>query len=331
MGAFATPLAVGGLNVAASNYAKAYRNNMLMGDTLAPRVNMDRQTFQYVVHDRSAMRLDSSGLRAPGAAPQQVRSSFSVAPYFCKSHAFQADIPYETEQTGLGYGFSEIIKAVGNVQSKLLLEREVYLANLVTNLANVPNGQALAGANMWDSYLTGGVSQPVENVEAAKAIVRQSGVQANLLILSDPTYVALQDNPTIIERFKYTTKGAITLDDLSTVFGIKTVVASAVSLDKNNVVSWVWGESAVLACVQDVSDQQDISALKTFVWTAAPDTVDGYGVITEPKHPLSSKSTLVSSDWYWDVRITAPETLYTFTNTCAAPVMVAVPAPVANY
>ncbi len=331
MGGFASPLAVGGLNVAASNIAKAYVNNSLMGDLLAPRVPMDRQTFQYVVHDRSAMRLDAAGLRAPGAAPQNIRSSFSVLPYFCKSHAFQADIPYEVEQTGQGFGFSEILKATTNIQQKLMLEREVYLANLVTNLANVPNGLALAGANMWDSYLTGGTSQPVENVEAAKALVRQSGVQANLLILSDPTFVALQNNPTIIDRFKYTTRGAITLDDLSTVFGIKTVVASAVSVDKNNVVSWVWGQTAVLAYVQPVSNQQDLSALKTFVWTGAPDTVDGYGVITEPKYPLSSKSTLVSSDWYWDVRITAPETLYTFTNTCAAPVMAAVAAPDANY
>lgn len=331
MGGFASPLAGGILNVAASNLAKQYKNNSLMLDLLAPRVPMDRQTFQYIVHDRSAMRLDAQTLRAPGGEPQTIRSSFSTAPYFCKSHALQAEIPMELEAFSSGFGFSEIAKATDNIMDKLLLDAEVYLAGLVLNPANTPNTLALAGAAMWDSYLTGGTSQPIENVEAAKAVVRQSGVAANLLIISDATFVALQNNPTVIERFKYTTKGAITLDDLSTVFQIKTVVASAIQVDKNNNVSWVWGQSAVLAYVQPVSSQQDLSALKTFTWTGAPSTVDGYGVLVEPKYPLSTKSTLVSTDWYWDIRITAPETLYTFTNTVQAPVMVTVPAPAASY
>lgn len=333
MGAFVSPFAGGQLNVAAANFAKSYRNNMLIGDILAPRCPMDRQTFQYVVHDRSAMRLDAQTLRAPGAAPQNVRSGFSLANYFCKSHALAAEVPFETEQFGLGFGFSEIQKATQNVMDKLLLDREVYLANLVLNPANTPNTLALAGSAMWDVYTGGvtGASQPVAAVEAAKALVRQSGVQANLLILSDATFVALQNHPVIVDRFKYTVAGAVTLDDLSTVFGIKVVVASAFQVDKNNVGSWVWGQSAILAYVQDVTSQQDISALKTFVWTAASQTVDGYGVITEPKYPLSSKATIVSTDWYWDIRVTAPETLYTFSNTCAAPAIAAIPAPVSGY
>ena len=331
MGGFAAPFGGGTLNVAAANIAKSYKNNALMGDLLAPRCPMDRQSFQYVVHDRSAMRLDAATLRAPGDAPQQIRSAFSTAPYFCKAHALQAKVPFETEQYGLGFNFSQIAKGTENIMEKLLLDREVNLANLVTNPANVANTLALAGASMWDSYLTGGVSQPVEAIEAAKAMVRQSGVVANLLILSDPAFVALKSNPIIIEYFKYTQTGAITLDNLSNVFGIRTVVASAVSVDKNDIVSFVWGQTAVLAYVQDVADQTDLSALKTFVWTGAPQTVDGYGVIVEPQYPLSSKTTLVSSDWYWDIRITAPETLYTFTNVCAAPAMAAIPAPVAGY
>lgn len=238
MGAFAAPFGGGTLNVAAANIAKQYKNNSLMGDLLAPRCPMDRQMFQYVVHDRSGMRLDGSDLRAPGNVPTEIRSSFSTANYNCVAHARMAKVPFETEQYGLGFNFSQIAKATQNIQDKLLLGREVYLASLVTNPANVPNTLALAGASMWDSYLTGGTSEPVEAIEAAKAIVRQSGVVANLLILSDPTFVALKSNPIIIEYFKYTKSGAITLDDLSNVFGIKTVVASAVSVDKNDNVSW---------------------------------------------------------------------------------------------
>ena len=98
----------------------------------------------------------------------------------------------------------------------------------------------------------------------------------------------------------------VDIDKLSSVLGIKCVRASAVVVDKNDNVSFAWGQTATLAYVQEVSDQQDISSCKTFVWSGAPETVDGYGVIVEPKYPLATKTTIVSSDWYWDVQVTAP-------------------------
>jgi hypothetical protein len=329
MGGFAAPFGGGQLNVAASNFAKMYRNNQMVGDLLAPRVAMDRQAFQYVIHDRSNFRLDQQTLRAPGDAPQTIRSAFSTGRYFCMSHALSADIPFETEQYGLGFGFSEIAKGTQFVMDKLQLDREVYLANLVLTAGSTPNTLALAGAAMWDQA----TSTPIQNVEDAKAVVRSSGVQANILLLSDNTFTALQTNPQIIARTAYKDNyaPAVTLDLLSAVFNIKCVLASAVIIDKNNVASWVWGQSAVLAYSQEVANQMDISACKTFVWSKADSTVDGYGVIVEPKYPLASKSTLVSADWYWDIRVTGPETLFTFTNTCTAIAPAAIAAPAANF
>jgi hypothetical protein len=313
MGGFAATPQGGVLNVAVSNFAKQYRNNDLVGDLLAPRVPMDRQTFQYIIHGRDNLRLDGSTLRAPGDAPRKIRSSFSTASYFCKSHALGAEIPFETEQFGLGYGFSEIAKAAQQVMDKLLLDREVYL---VGKAAGAGTTVALSGTSMWDNA----ASTPIHDIVYGKSIARQSGVAPNILILGDPVADALLVNPQIVARFVNTTPGVpIDMDGLSRVLSIKCVRASAVQVDKNDAVSYVWGQNAVLAYVQDVSSQYDLSSFKTFVWTAAPETVDGYGVITEPKLPLSSKATLVSSDWYWDIQNTAPETTYTFTNCCAAP------------
>lgn len=324
MGAFAVPFTAG-LNVAAANIAKAYRNNALVGDMLAPRVSMDRETFQYVVHDRAALRVEGSDLRAPGNAPRSIRSSFSTDTYFCKSHALQAEIPFESEQTGLGFGFSQIQKATRTVMDKLLLGREALIAATV---AGAGTTLALSGTTMWDNA----ASTPFENFIAARATIRQSGVEANVAILGDPVADALLANTELRDRAKYTAKnGVLDMDILSTMLGIKCVRASAIQVDKSNAVSFVWGQNAVLAYVQDVTSQEDLSALKTFTWSAAPDTVDGYGVIVEPKYPLSTKTTLVSTDWYYDVKITAPETLYTFTNCCAAPTYVSLAAPAVGY
>lgn len=328
MGAFAPSLPVGTLNVALSNYMKGYRNNQFVGDLIAPRVPVPRQSFQYVIFDRSNQRLDREVLRAAGAVPQTDRMNYSTDNYFAKSHALRAKIPFEQEQYALGLGFSEKQAAVGRLQDKLSLSRENFIASLVTTPANVTNTQALAGTSMWDNYT--GVSHPIQVVENAKALIRQSGVDANLFILSDPVIVALQNHPDIIDRFKYTQPGAITLEQLSQVFQIKCVRAAAVQLDKNNVASYVWGTNAVLAYSQDASSMNDLSALKTFDWAAAPGTVGGYGVLEFPDPDLDAKSDIISVDWYWDTKITAQETLYLFSNCCAAPAMGAIAAPIAG-
>jgi len=335
MGSFMPTMPAGTLNVALSNFAKEYRNNALVGDLIAPRVPVDRQAFQYVIFDRGNQRNDRNTLRAPGAAPQSIRRTFSTGAYFCKDHALSSEIPFESEKYALGLGFSEQQKATQTLIDRILLDREISIAALATNPANVPNALALSGTSQWDyhqgwSPLTpaANTSNPIENVEAAKAIVRQSGVAANIFIISDPVFVALKTHPEIRDYFKYSQSGPITLDDISAVLGIKTVLASAIVLDDVNVASWVWGTNAVLAYSQTVADMEDLSAIKTFVWTAAPDTSDGYGVILEPKYPLSTKAMLVSNSMYYDLKITGPETLYLFSNVCAAPVMAPIAAPV---
>lgn len=318
--------AAGFLNVALSNYMKEFRNNALVGDLIAPRVPVDRQSFQYVIFDRSNQRLDRQVLRAPGDTPQEDRFTYSTGNYTCKSHALRARVPFESEQYGLGLGFSTRQKATGRLTDKLSLAREAYIANLVYGGAT--NQIALAGTAMFDSYLTGGTSQPIEVVEAAKAQIRQAGVMPTHCIISDPVFVALQSNPTILARtiYKDNVGTTITLDILSTLFGLKCVLASAISLDKNDVALWVWQQGMVVCNVQDASSMFDLSALKTFVWTAAGSTVDGYGVLEFPDPDLDAKATIVSADWYWDTQITANETLVVISNCCAAPTMDAIAA-----
>jgi hypothetical protein len=331
MGAFAPSLPVGSLNVALSNYAKTYRPFGLVGDMIAPRVPVQRQSFQYVVFDKSNLRLDRQTLRAPGDIPQSDRMNYGVAPYFCNSHALRTKVPYEQEQYALGLGFSEKQAATTRMMDKLNLDRENYIASLVTNAANVPNNLALSGGSMFDSYLTGSsASQPTEVIEAAKSIIRQEGVEANLAILGDPVVTALMNNPVIVERFKYTAGGAITMDQISQVLGIKCVRASAVALNQNNVASFLWGTNVVLTYTQPATSMDDLSALKTFDWAGARDTVGGYGVLEFPDPNLDAKADIISVDWNWDIRITAPETLYLISNCVNAPVMTANPVPLAG-
>ncbi len=338
MGGFTGLAPVGFPNVALSNFMKEFRNNQLVGEMLAPRVPVDRQSFPYVIFDRSDQRLDQQTLRAPGAKPQAIRMTYSTGTYFARDHALDVEVPWETEQYGLGLGFSTKQKGIQRIINKLLLDREVTVANLVTNTANMPNYLDLSTTHKWDDYETGTqYSHPIVDVDNAKALIRQSGVNPNFLILSDPTYTALRNHPDIIDRFKYTTPGAIGINELSTVFGVPVTVASAIVLDKGNNGSWVWGETALLGYVQPDPSMQDISVCKTFVWSAAPGgkmpdgtmfpSTDGYSVVEWPDPHLSSKKDWGSGSWYYDIKVTASETGYLFKNTVAAPAFGAIAAP----
>jgi hypothetical protein len=114
------------------------------------------------------------------------------------------------------------------------------------------------------------------------------------------------------------------MDQLSRLFRVKCVQASAIVLDKNNVPSWVWGNSAVLHYCQSWASMEDVSCAKTFTWMSAPDTTDGYGVIEFPYPYLDSKSDWVSTDWYYDLRVTAQETAVPLLNAVTMPVMAAI-------
>lgn len=349
MGGYVGTMPAGALNVALSNFAKEFRNNAFVGEMFAPRVPVARQSFQYVVWNRDDFKLPGSTLRAPGDEPQTVRRSYSTAPYMCASHALQGEVPFESESYGLGLGFSTRKQLTQQLIKQINLDIEVARANLLLSKTNFPNYIDLStGTNQqWDMYPavagegTDG-SHPIKQIEAAKAILRQAGVQdADMaLLLSDPVVVALQNHPDIIDRFKYTTPGSISLDQLSQVFRVKCVQASAIVLSRGNVASWVWGSNAFLGYAQSAPTQDDVSCAKTFVWTGGtdgngnaiagpPSTVDGYGVLEWLDSHLSKKKYWQSVDWYYDLRATATETGIPLLNALSvAPTMGAIPSDV---
>ena len=337
MGGFVGTMPIGTLNVALSNFAKEFRNNALVGDLFAPRVPVDRQSFQYVVWNRDDWRLPGPTLRAPGDRPITVRRSYSASPYMCQSHALSGDVPRETEAYGQGLGFSTKQQLVKQLINQINLKKEVETATLLLNTTNFPNGVTLSGTSMWDAYPstpetgTDG-SHPIPVIDSYKALLRQAGIQDSemVLLLSDPVFVKLRNHPDLIDRFKFTNpQGAISLEQISAAFGVKTIVASAISLDKGNNASWVWGNNAFLGYSQATPTMQDISCAKTFVWTGngqagipGPDnTVDGYGVIEFPDPYLDSKKDWASVDWYYGLQQTATETGIPILNAVTAPTM----------
>jgi hypothetical protein len=340
MGGFVGTMPAGTLNVALSNFAKQFRNNAFVGEMFAPRVPVERQSFQYVVWNRDDFRVPGVTLRAPGARPITVRRGYSTAPYMCQSHALSGEVPREAEAYGLGLGFSTKKQLVQQLINQINLDREIAISKLLLNTTNFPSGVTLSGTSMWDSYPstpeTGSDgSHPIPVVDGYKAVLRQAGIQDSemVLLLSDPVAVKLRNHPDLIDRFKFTNpQGGISDAQLSSAFGVKVVVASSIQLSVGNAASWVWGNNALLAYASAAPTQMDVSCAKTFVWTGGSDgmgnpipgpenTVDGYGVIEFPDPYLDSKKDWASVDWYYGIQVTAVETAIPILNAVTAPTM----------
>lgn len=315
MGGFVAPL-TGHINVALTNYAKAFRQNGLVSDLIAPRVPVERQADLYNIWDRADQMLNFNALRAPGDPAQKVRRTLSTSTYNCVSHALQAPLPDESkvnaEQAGLG-NFVSIQGRTTFLQRKILLDKEYRLAAQMT-VGNVTNNTTLAGADQWSAS----TSHPAANVEAAKKVIRRAGVEANLMIIGEDVYQALRTHSEVLTAFQYVQRGIIGLAELSAYFAMRVELAAAikVSADASATASTVWDPDDVLICYVDASpSEEDISFMKTFVWTQAPATVGGYGVVVGRDADPTAKTETVGVDFYYDQKITAAETGYLIKDT----------------
>jgi hypothetical protein len=303
---------LGTLNVALTNFAKDYSPADLIADSVAPRVPVDRQSYQYLIFDKSRRQNPGSTIRMPGGRPKQIRFTYSVDKYFCDSHSLEAAVPRETEATSLNLGFSSKKRAAAQIMDQLQLGREIEVAAGFAAITG--NTETLSGTSMWSDY--SGTSHPIADIQDAILMVRKAGVRANSLILPPDVVRSLVSHPDIKAKFNAIDPGAITLDMLSRVMGLPILDAGAVVTDGAGDDSFVWGQNAFVAYVQPVSSQDDLSVMKTFV--DATQGIDGYEVLEWPDAHLSTKRDWVSSDMYYDVKLTAPEAAFAFLNASTA-------------
>lgn len=337
MGAYVGTAPVGFPNVALSNYAKEFADDdvPLVGDLIFPKVPVERQSFPYVIWNRDNLRVPGSTLRAPGDGAATIRRSYSTSNYFCRSHALKASVPFEDESYGLGLGFSTRQHTTADLIGRIRRSRENEIATLALSTTNFPNGVTLSGGAQWDSYITTPAndttatvtSHPIIAIEQYKSILRQAAVQDSqmVLILSDPVALTLANHPDMVERFKYTNpSGNVSLNQMANAFGLpegRVVRASALTMNQDNVASWIWGYNAFLGYSSPNPGRTDVSCGKTFVWAGGkgpgeggaqmpgpPGTIDGYGVLEWIDPELDKKTYWQSVDWYYGLAVTAVET-----------------------
>lgn len=305
----------GKIDVALSQFARAYRNNQLVADQLFPRVEVLRQSDFYWQFGRENQKLAEHTLRAPGSAAERIVQTLSKTKYNTFDHSLERLITDEERGNFMAGDVEQW--ATQYLTDKLSLDKEVRAATLATATANYAAGNfvTLAGGSQWSDPAN---SDPIGDVEAAKSAIRKSGYEANIMIITDPVFQKLTKHPEITDRFKYTKPGAIGLTELASVFNIpKVLFAAAIQLDATDTPQFVWGKHCVLAYAQDNPTMMDPSLGKTFIWTEAPGTVGGFSTEIARSTPASRKSDEIAVHSYYDIEVTSNVSGYLIQNAVA--------------
>lgn len=234
-----------------SQHARGYQNAEFVGSHIAPVVPVPVRGFNVLKFNKDAFRRRNTR-RAPGAATLRVQYGYGADPAELRQHRLEAVSPNEfAEEAAATTGIDFAGESIQMVQDVIGLETECEIASILCNPANYPTTHklTLSGTAQWNKT----ASTPGKNVDDAKETVRRAiGKRPNVLLLAPGAFRAARNHDSIIERFKYTGRDAITAEMLAALWELdEVIVGDAVYLledDQEDAAARdVWDNVAILA------------------------------------------------------------------------------------
>lgn len=230
---------------ALSNVSVKYSNDTFIADMVFPVLKVAKQTGKYFVYDKSNLRIDKT-LRAAGSGANEVEHNQTTASFITEDHALKEFVPDEIQDQAEA-ALDPLIDATESVTEKLMLDRELALATILANTANVTQNTTLSGTSQWSDYSN---SSPISDVRTARTTVHQNTFKKpNTLVLGKQVFDMLIEHPEIIERVKYSQMGVITAEILARVFQVEKVLIGEAGYNgaaegQTDSLSYVWGKHA---------------------------------------------------------------------------------------
>lgn len=200
-----------------TNVSVAYQNGELIADKIMPVVTVKKESGYYYEYDRSNQAVESD-VRAPGTRANRVDWGLTRTPYGpLVEHSLEAEVTkedYEQADTII----DALSDATETVKDNLLQIRENKLATYMATSGNFTNKTTLSGNSQFNDYAN---SDPIGVVETAKETVRESiGISPNAMWMGKKVYDKLVHHPDLLERFKYSERGVLTMEHLKALFGV---------------------------------------------------------------------------------------------------------------
>lgn len=309
------------IDQALSNVSVAYIQSVdgFIADKVFPTVMVPSQSDKYFTYDKNDWFRDEAQKRAPST--ESAGSGFNVgnANYMCDVFAIHKDVDDQTIANAVNSpGIDPEADAARFVAQRMLLKREIeWTSTFFTTgvWTGSSTGTDISGA-AWDNYST---STPIQDVRAEKlAALSKTGYEPNTLVLGAEVYAALLDHPDFIDRIKYTSDQAITLEILRRLFEVDNIhVSKAVKATnvegETGAYGFVAGKNALLVYAAPAPSLLTPSGGYTFKWDGVSDGA-GLEVGTVRIEMPLKRSVRIESQAAWDSKVVAPDVGVFFTG-----------------
>ena len=160
------------------------------------------------------------------------------------------------------------VDAVENVTDKLQLAAERRVAALLTGCANWAS--ASNPSVKWDND----ASDPLSDIETAKnAVIKQTGTEPNVCIISRDTWRYLRKHPDVVNRFVYTSRGPVTVAMFADLIEIPKIlignsIYNSAAEGATDSMSFIWGDMLWMGYVAPNPGLRQPSSMYVFQWGA---------------------------------------------------------------
>jgi hypothetical protein len=291
------------LDKALTNISLGYSNEMYIADQIFLPVPVGKQSDRYYVYGKEMFRQHDDN-RAPGTEANEINWTLSLDTYFCEGHALRTPIADEEKQNA-DDEFNLETDGTELITEGILINKEVSAANMLLDATNyAANLKFSMGAAenpaKWSDYTN---SDPILDIQVAKERVHKlSGIRLNTLVISEPILNVLKRHPKILNLFSGITPVSIaSLDQIKLALGVDRILvgsalkSSATNPAQTDTLSYIWGNSAVLAYVPARPGKKIQAIGYTFMWNK-----DGDGAVQVRKwYEQGRRATIIEAErWY---------------------------------
>lgn len=240
----------------------AANSDQFIGQLIFPDLRTTTQAGKYYVFGLEAWQLPFQGdLRAPGSRANEIPGiSVSSDEFFLHEHALEVRIPEEERENLAGSPLDPYRDGAELVVSKLLLQKEWTIQNMVRDSTRYPTGHVvtLSGTSQWNDHTN---SNPVSDIRTAQSTIHGKLFRpANTAIVPYEVMLKLEDHPKLTARIASTQAQITTPQLIASVFGVERILVpgSGYISDTNppvagnidpTTVSYMWGKDVWLGYV----------------------------------------------------------------------------------
>ncbi|MBU98252.1 MAG: hypothetical protein CL429_04070 [Acidimicrobiaceae bacterium] len=258
------------------------------GSALAPTFRTGVQAGSYPVFSKENYLNRPTNIdRAPGASYTTSGMQLASDSFNCSDFGHEVAVD-DTQRSKYASQFDADVAAIRRAQVVVRYNHELAVKALV-DAGTVPSASP---GTKWDAS----GSDPIADVNAQRKAFRDgSGLEPNLMIITNDVLEVLFEHSSLTSKFQYTREGVLDAEMIARAFRIPRVVIAGqyentAEEGLTSSITSIWGDSVILSHTNPVQDLEAPNAFRTMVFTEESGAEDDIDVVVESRREEAIRS-----------------------------------------